>query len=203
MKYILLILFILIAPRMTAQEQLKNGGFEQWKDSAGTKFPLHWSVDMYTSLIRGPSDSAAEGKKALVLSTWYNYVEGSLFYGDHQRPFKARWMNYAVPFNDKPGKLTGMYRYTHPVNETDSAGGKILIKDAAGDTLAYGEVLLDTSANWTAFEIPLKYFSKKKASSIVIYFTSRERGHGLNEDTNPNCLFLDDLELVYRKNEND
>lgn len=196
-----LILFFFSCAGLAAQENLKNGGFEAWKDSADDKLPVNWSADMIAALWLGPSDSAKEGEKALVLSTWYTYVEGSLFYGEHARPRRDSWTNYTVSFQSRPEKLAGWYRYTHPVNDTDAAGAKIIIKDHSGDTLAYGDALLDTSVHWQPFEIPIRYFSNKPASAIAIIFTSREKGGGLNEDNNPNRLYLDHLRLVYPKRE--
>jgi hypothetical protein len=95
--------------------------------------------------------------------------------------------------------LTGWYRYTDPINFSDSAGGEIILKDNTGDTLAYGSVLFDTTINWTKFEIPLTYHSGKKAKSIAIHFVSRKNGWGMNDDNNPNRLYLDNFQLLYKK----
>lgn len=191
-------LFLLTGLCSKAQ-QLMNADFESWKDSSKHNLPLHWSVDMAATLRYSPSTDAQKGKQALVISTWYSYVEGHLFYGNHKEPYFKDWTDYTVPFTGKPIKLTGWYRYTDPVNFTDSAGGQIIIKDITGDTLAYGSVLLDKTMNWTKFEIPLTYHSNKKATSIAIHFISREKGSGMNDDSYPNRLYLDNFQLLYKK----
>lgn len=176
-----------------------NADFENWKDSSKHYLPLHWSVDLFAALWHNPSNIAQHGKRALVLSTWYSYVEGHLFYGNHHEPVYDNWTDYTVPFSGKPVKLTGWYRYTDPVYFTDSAGGQIILKDITGDTLAYGTVLLDTATNWTKFEIPLAYHTDKKAKSIAIHFISRQIGGGMNNDSYPNRLYLDNFKLIYNK----
>ena len=199
MRKVLLFLFWYSSLAAAAQKQLLNGGFEKWKDTGGGRTPLHWSVEMAAALQHSPSDSAREGEKALILSTWYSYVEGHLFYGDHQQPDHEKWTDYTVVFKRKPRKLSGWFRYTHPINPNDSASCRVLIKDRKDDTLAYGYRLFPVTQKWTAFEIPLMYFSSKPANKIAIYFTSAEGGGGMNDDSYPNRLYLDGLKFVYRK----
>ncbi len=198
MKIIFTFTLFLLSCLYANSQQLKNAGFENWKDSSQHLLPSYWSVDLAAALKYSPSPDAQQGKYAVVLSTWYSYVRGHLFYGSHKDPHK-NWTEYTVPFTGKPVKLTGYYRYTDPVNFTDSAGGHILLKDVAGDTLAYGAILLDTAMNWTRFEIPLTYHSNKKARSIAIHFISRENGGGMNDDSYPNRLYLDNFKLRYKK----
>jgi hypothetical protein len=93
--------------------------------------------------------------------------------------------------------LTGYYRYTHTINETDVAVGEILIKDESGDTLAIGRVLLDTVSHWKKFEILLSYHSASKAAAIAVHFISTDKRGGMNNDSYPNRLYLDALKLVY------
>jgi hypothetical protein len=190
-------LFLLSSLSVKGQ-QLINADFEQWGDSSKKHLPVNWSPDMIASLWNSPSTNSQHGKYALVLSTWYNYVEGHLHYGKFHEPY-LNWTEYTVPFTGKPLKLTGYYRYTDPVNFTDSAGGQILLKDNKGDTLAYGSVLLDTAINWTRFEISLTYYSDKEARSIAIHFVSRMNGSGMNRESYPNKLYLDNFQLLYKK----
>lgn len=184
-----------------AQEQILNGGFEHWKDSLNHRFPQHWSVQMVAALYHSPSDSAWEGKKALVLSTWYSYVEGHLFYGEHGNPDHRNWTQHTVPFFGRPEKLAGWFRYTNTVNPDDSAAGHVLLLTENNDTLAYGQTFFPSENKWTRFEIPLLYFSAKPARKTAIYFTSAVRGRGMNDDNYPNRLYLDGLEFVYGKKE--
>jgi len=199
MKIFLLVPAFLFVTLFTNSQQLMNGDFERWRDTAKFLLPFNWSPDLNASLYYSPSSNAQQGKYALILSTWYSYVEGHLHYGNFHEPVHESWTDYTVPFTGKPVMLTGYYRYTDPVNFTDSAGGQVLIKDIKGDTLAYGFVLLDTAINWTKFEIPLIYHSVKPAKSIAIHFTSREAGGGMNDDSYPNRLWLDNLKLLYKK----
>ncbi len=199
MKIFFAFTIFLLTCLCSKSQQLKNADFERWKDSSKHQLPSHWSVDLNAALMYSPSTNAQQGKYALAISTWYSYVEGHLFYGNHKDPHVENWTDYTVPFTGRPVKLTGWYRYTDPVNPTDSAGGQILLKDIAGDTLAYGAVLLDTAMNWTRFEILLIYHSRKKAASIAIHFISRESGGGMNDDSYPNRLYLDNFKLQYKK----
>ncbi len=199
MKISLLVPAFLFVTMFSNSQQLMNGDFERWRDTVKSLVPLYWSPDLRASLHYSPSIQAQQGKYALVLSTWYSYVEGHLHYGNFHEPAYERWTDYTVPFTGKPLKLTGYYRYTDPVNFTDSAGGQVLIKDTKGDTLAYGFVLLDTAVNWTSFEIPLTYKSAKAAKSIAVHFTSRMAGGGMNDDSYPNRLWLDNLKFLYKK----
>lgn len=199
MKIIFAFAVFLLTGLSSESQQLKNADFERWGDSSKHHLPSHWSVDQNAALMHSPSTNTQKGKFALVLSTWYSYVEGHLFYGNHHEPYYKNWTDFTVSFTGMPIKLTGWYRYTDPVNFTDSAGGQIIIKDITGDTLAYGSVLLDTAMNWTRFEVPLIYHSDKKAKSIAIHFISRQIGEGLNDDSYPNRLYLDNFQLLYKK----
>lgn len=198
MKCILFIAVLLLITHSLKSQQLRNADFELWNDSTRLT-PGYWSVDLEASLYHNPSKTVQHGKHAIVISTWYSYVRGHLFYGSFPKPLYQSWTDFTVPFTGKPLKLTGYYRYTDPVNSWDSAGGQIIIKDVNGDTLAYGSVLLDTAANWTKFEIPLRYYSTKKPSAIAIHFASREGSGGMNDDSYPNRLYLDNFKLIYRK----
>ncbi len=181
-------------------QQLVNSGFENWKTSKSKVEAVGWSPDLDAALYHSPSNNAVKGSYSLVLSTWYSYVEGHLYYGNHTNPDPREWTNYTVPFKFAPEKLTGYYRYTHTINMDDSAGCQLIIKDVKGDTLAYGEIQLDTSEHWIPFEITLKYVqSGRKPGSIAIHFVSSVNGGGMNDDSWPNRLYLDELKLVYRK----
>lgn len=184
-----------------AQVPVRNGGFEKWKTVSNQQVPLDWSVSTVAALHHSPADSAREGKKALVLSTWYSYVEGHLFYGNHQKPNHRNWMAHTVPFASKPRELQGWYKYTHTVNPDDSAAGRIIIKDSNEDSLAYGQVFFAPTDTWTLFRIPLMYFSEKTPKKIAIYFTSAVAGRGMNDDSYPNRLYLDGIKFIYKKNE--
>jgi len=201
MKKLFVIWIILLESLALDSQQLINAGFENWKDSSNQYLPLHWSVDLEAALHHSPSTNAQQGKFAMVLSTWYSYAKGHLFYGNHKETHR-NWAEHTVPFTGRPLKLSGYYRYTDLVNITDSAGGQILLKDVLGDTLAYGEVLLGTAMNWTHFEIPLHYFSNKKTTAISIHFTSREKGSGMNKESYPNRLYLDNFCLLYKTKRN-
>lgn len=195
MKPGLLIYFIGITVSASSQ-QLINGGFEDW-DSAGRR-PLHWSVSLEAALYHNPAGMAIEGSNCIVVSTWYSYVPGHLFYGQHNQPHYKDWAMYTVPFAGMPVKLTGYYRYTHTVNTGDKAMGELILKAANGDTLATGRVLLDTSGSWKKFEISIVYRSAGKAAGITIHFASVVKGGGMNDDSYPNRLYLDALQLFYK-----
>lgn len=178
-------------------QSIINGGFEDW-DSTGRR-PVHWSASIDAALYHNPAGMAIEGSKCIVISTWYSYVPGHLFYGQHKNPLYKDWAAYTVPFTGMPVMLTGYYRYTHTVNTDDKATGELMLKTAHGDTLATGRVLLDTSGNWKKFEIPLIYKSTEKAAGIAIHFASVLKGGGMNDDSHPNRLYLDELKMVYKK----
>lgn len=195
----ILIICISIAS-ISAGQQLINGGFEKWAVATRTIKAVGWSNDLQAALYHSPGRDAVKDSFALVLSTWYSYVEGHLFYGEHNDPDYQHWTNYTVPFKWKPDKLTGYFRYTDPVNETDSAGCSIIIKDIVGDTLAFAEMKFDTTKNWTLFEIPLHYYKgRKDPATIAIHFVSRVNGAGMNHDSYPNRLWLDELKFIYGK----
>lgn len=196
-QYLVLICFLLLNFAAHSQ-QLLNSGFEEWDTSGKKLHPSYWSVNIDAALHHNPAGMAKKGKKSIIVSTWYSYVSGHLFYGSFKDPEDDNWMNYTVPFTGKPVKLTGYYRYTHPINETDVAVGEILIKDVAGDTLAIGRVLLDTISHWKKFEIPLSYHSANKAVAIAVHFVSTDKRGGMNNDSYPNRLYLDALKLIYK-----
>lgn len=196
-QHLLFTSFVLLSYAANSQ-QLSNAGFEEW-DTSGKKLnPLHWSVNIDAALHHNPAGVAKKGKKSIIVSTWYSYVPGHLFYGNFKNPDdENNWMNYTVPFTGKPVRLTGYYRYTHTINETDVAVGEILIKDESGDSLAFGRVLLDTISEWKKFEIPLTYHSANKAAAIAVHFISADKRGGMNGDSHTNRLYLDALKLVY------
>lgn len=197
-KRILLLILLTGFSCLLSSQQLSNAGFEQW-DTSGRKLrPLDWSANIDAALHHNPAGMAKKGKNSLVVSTWYSYVPGHLFYGNFTDPDHNNWTNLTVPFSGRPARLTGYYRYTHPVHASDKAMGEIMIRNAAGDTLATGKAWLDTATNWRKFSIRLDYRSTAKAAAIAIHFSSWERNGGMNDDSYPNRLYLDVLKLEYQ-----
>lgn len=198
MKRGLLFFCLLCAGIAGSSQQLSNAGFEQW-DTSGRKLrPLNWSANIDAALHHNPAGMAKKGKNSLVVSTWYSYVPGHLFYGNFTDPDHNNWTNLTVPFSGRPARLTGYYRYTHPVHASDKAMGEIMIRNADGDTVATGRVLLDTASSWRKFVIRLDYRSPGKTAAIAIHFSSWERNGGMNDDSYPNRLYLDELKLEYK-----
>lgn len=200
MKPLFILLISLSSSLFSAGQQLRNSNFETWVDSVGQLFPDGWTADQRASIWLSPSTNVRQGTYSLVLSTWYSYVEGHLFYGIHQKPFGKNWKDYAVPFESRPLKLSGFYRYIDLVNPTDSAMGELLIKDMAGDTVAYGNIFFKGTENWKKFEIPLTYHPGREPASIAIHFVSNVHSAGLKEDNSyPNRLYLDHFKLLYKE----
>lgn len=197
MKYFLFFCHLIIAVSARSQ-QLKNSGFEKWHLRGDKLYPSHWSVDIHAALYHNPAEVAKRGKNSVVISTWYSYVPGHLFYGNFENPDKVNWSANVVPFKGKPAKLSGYYRYTHSVNADDVAIGEVMLKNASGDTLAFSRLLLDTSTHWKKFEIPLIYRSSGKAAAIAIHFVSCDTRAGMNDDNHPNRLYLDELKLLFK-----
>lgn len=198
MKRFLVLFCVLFTGGRSGSQQLVNAGFEQW-DTAGHVFrPVGWSANIAAALYHNPAGIAREGKRSIVVSTWYSYVPGHLFYGNFTDPEHNNWLNLTVPFTGRPARLTGYYRYTHPVHASDKAMGEIMLRNAAGDTMASGRVLLDTASSWRRFAIRLDYRSPGKTAAIAIHFSSWERNGGMNDDSYPNRLYLDELKLEYK-----
>jgi hypothetical protein len=194
----LLTAFCFLVPVAVQSQQLVNGNFEQWKDSAGYIRPVGWTPSIFAALAHSPGTEAYRDSFSLVLSSWYMYVPGHLFYGNHKNPYYKEWTRYNVDCQSIPLSLTGMYRYVQTVTPSHRAAGRLIILDPAGDTLAYGSLLLGISENWKSFEIPVNQIREGKPARLAILFTSTE-DDGMNEDSNPNRLFLDDLQLVFKK----
>lgn len=110
-----------------------------------------------------------------------NTAAGKLFLGSYDIDIQnytivSESYNQGYPFNSRPVKLKGYYKYKPYDNERGKAN--IAIKKKDGEVLAKGEYFFEEAGDWTEFEIPLEteYTFKNYPDFLEIMFMSSENG---------------------------
>lgn len=104
------------------------------------------------------------------------------------------------PFPYRPSTLLGWYKYLDTIPQTvDHGRCMVLLKKYnpltnQSDTIAYGQQLLDTAANWSQFQVPLNYRSAAVPDSIVVVFIASTNPTEYGE------LWLDELDFDFTSN---
>jgi hypothetical protein len=205
MKKFLLILLIALPCALPAQ-QIPNGNFENWTQSANYADPTGWDTPNYisstlgviivskeTSIVQNGSFSAKIQTKS-VLGT---PVPGLLTLGDFNinlSTFEAT-ITGGTPFTAKPEALHGYFQY-EPVFNDEALIGIIMLKQNGNnwDTIADGN--FTTSANvliWTPFTAVLNYSSTETPTHMNIIILSSDRSAPQPNST----LYVDNLTLSY------
>jgi len=180
MKLFNLLIFLFLFNYLQAQ-LIPNGGFEQW--SGSPEIPVSWYTMGVDSTI-SRSTNYYTGSYALKLdvvgtsSDCNNGVvqSGSSFF-------------QGIPITGKPIKLSGFYQFNCVNSDTGLAAVYIM---KGNSYIGYGQKLfLNSTYNYTTFDVPIFYFSIDSAESAVILLTASSN---LNLCNNVGSwLLIDDL----------
>ncbi len=117
---------------------------------------------------------------------------------DNSHPETGKIYSRTLSIGEKIITCGCFYKNTDPIFKLEKTKVNVSWINEEGQG-GFGRILLDTALTWTKFTIPITYFSNKSAAFISIHFISREEGGGMNDDNNPNRLFLDNFQLLYKK----
>ena len=158
--------------------------------------PVNWSNlnPLYGGEI--VSDSY-NGNWAVKVWTWYTYLTGKFFIGKDE---------HGIPFSLRPLSLNGYYKYLWGDNRgnKDSAEAYLFLTkydklNHKTDTIGRGYKLLDSTSNFTLFEMPIKYYTFNIPDTLIILFFSKKRITFLDSNgislsgrcgSTGNCLYL-------------
>lgn len=148
--------------------------------------------------------SAGKGCKHLTV--------GELYLGSYNASSQAP--DYTgLEFTSRPKALTFFYYYC-PQNQADYGYAEISVKDAAGNTIASGNLNLTAASDYILATVPLTY-ARDAAKAARIYVQFKSSGNSACQSintTNLSCpdfgntdsgrftgseLFIDDIELIY------
>lgn len=184
--------------------QLSNPGFEStFFDGVGT-VPTNWTIDGYGS---GLSSNSFSGSNALTVWNWYYYARAYAVNGNFSgfpmiTPGQPT-LDGGEPISVSPTALNGYYIYDTTMNDgaIDSAVVQITLStynstSGSRDVVGFGELRLPVAANYTAFSIPVTYFSATAPDTVVVVLRSSVNGF-CSMASSGTCLYLtvDDLAL--------
>ncbi len=112
--------------------------------------------------------------------------KGFIANGDHFYTDSVGYIDYkkgGTPFTGRPSKLRGHYKFNNTSPSLTNFGRAIVLLKKYNtalnkmDTIAYAETSTQLQAtNWSAFELPLTYWSAQTPDSLVIVFESSALG---------------------------
>lgn len=174
-----LIAFVFLATFSRAQEQIPNGGFEDWQthELLGFQYPVGWDNPNAVLSLFGltpvmPSDDAAEGSKSAFLES---KVLNAATDGEFVIPgvvtlgtFVVDYVNNTatleggIPFSSRPQALTGSYKNYPAAGDSTMVVAiftKYLPAKGKRDTIGYGGMFsTETVDSWTNFTVMI-YFN--------------------------------------------
>lgn len=134
-------------------------------------------------------------------------------YSDREGALTTDDLDCGVGFNSRPSTLSFWYKYS-PKNSADQGEAEVWVKDANGNILASGKILLSAASNYTKINVPLTYsYNAAKATKLYVKFLStKDRKFLEKSDANfsgpgfanvsrgtfmGSQLYIDDIELIY------
>lgn len=201
--------------RVNAQEQLPNAGFEFWTDTVTPEIWNGFSIesvigfldDIYTISRTADSHSGNYAVKVENKSANYGGITvtfpGLLSYAefDIELPSLGISLSGGVPFNEKPVKLKGYYKF-YPQQNTFSVDvflTKFNIQNNSRDTIARGSFASADPVNeYELFEVILEYADPSATGPAP------DSLNIICSPTNPteipnagSIAYIDDIELEY------
>jgi len=207
MKNLLNILLILVCVNLNGIAQ-PNGGFENWHTEATYQVPDGWQTANFLSLTNPPNPLSAfkvigsdthSGFYALKLKTVYVINNpwsaqiwdsaGGAFTGKvNLTPFSYK---YGFPYTGRAEKLEFWSKYLAVGNDTAGAI-VVLIKwnGTSHDTIAFGEIDIQTTTVYSPFQVNLTYRSTEQPdSATIVFIPSKKRNIARVGST----LYIDDV----------
>lgn len=183
------------------------------KDSNGTNKYAHPNSTMVT-------DQSKSGKAAHICTIGYGFsghtlglnnpsqfIAGELFLGNHDNGAE-----YGIDFSSRPSAVKFSYKYS-PYKSGENGTADVWVKDAAGNIIASGTLVLGLQSAYKEETIPLTYVrGTAKAATMCIkfrctnvanealnssYVTASKTVGVLTESYHGAELYIDDVELAY------
>lgn len=204
MTRILTTIFICTLFQVNGFSQLSNPSFESTFFDGVGNVPTNWTIDGYGS---GLSSNSFSGSNALTVWNWYYYARAYAVNGNFSgfpmiTPGQPT-LDGGEPISVSPTALNGYYIYDTTMNggAIDSAVVQITLStynstSGSRDVVGFGEMRLPVAANYTAFSIPVTYFSATAPDTVVVVLRSSVNGF-CSMASSGTCLYLtvDDLTL--------
>lgn len=208
--------FVLFFPFIVnAQAPLQSGDMENWiYDSGGDYYELsgYWattnpvsklSIFAPVTTFREETDVYSGMYSAKMVSNMFVLlpVAGIIFSGyfdDSQINDPSEAAKLGVPFTDRPSFFKGYYKYTS-VSGDSAAIVAQFHRYVNGQQELVGIAPLieyNTVANWTAFNIPVKWLSTASCDSMTVLFTSSAGGEDF-QAANGSTLLVDEVAFEY------
>jgi hypothetical protein len=200
------IFFFLTLPFIISAQQVPNGNFEDWTQSANYSEPTGWdtpnsisaslgvvTVSKETSIVQNGSSSVKIQSKSIFGTP----IPGLITLGDFDINLitSEATITGGAPFTQRPVALHGYFQY-EPVFNDEAFVGVILLKQNGinWDTIADGS--FSTTANivtWTPFTATLNYHNNDVPTHLNIIIISSDR----NAPQPNSTLYIDNLTLSY------
>jgi hypothetical protein len=205
----LIVIFALLASDILNSVAQPNGGFENWTTTSGYQTPDNWQTLNFLSVLSNPISAFKatgvdkhSGNYALKLKTIFvannpapvtiNDTIGYVFTG--KVIISPPSLKIGIPYVGRPSKLEFWAKYL-PVGE-DVAGIYVSVHKWNGtgtDTLAIGNVKIDSAYTYTFFQIDLNYLSTEISDTLVIAFSSSYKKSLARIGS---TLYIDDVALT-------
>lgn len=207
-KLIIIFVILAIAPIYRGKAQ-PNGGFENWSPEYTWENPDNWQTLNFVKIFGNPLSAFKatgidkhSGNYALKLQTILlnnNPAPGTLrdtmgYVFTGQITTSPPSIKYGIPYIGRPEKLEFWSKYI-PVG-TDLAGVSVILQKWNGtktDTVAIGDITIDTTVTYTLFQINLNYLSNQLSDTVVIGFSS---SYSKLKARVGSSLYIDDVALT-------
>lgn len=193
MKYTLILL--LSTTIAFAQQNVINGNFEDTliipeilnQQNADTN-ARYWTMSDFGA---GVTSDAQSGSTAAYIWNWYYYAKGEITNG-----VASFTDGGGTPINFKPTQLSGFYKYIPGEVDTENDSAQAIVcltkyntATSKRDTIGLGIRYFTATADYTAFDVNITYFSSEQPDTVVVKFRSSLNGFCANTSSG-NCLFL-------------
>ncbi len=203
---------LLTATYVHAQDDVPNGGFEEWVNGGGFfnsyRNPAGWgTLNSETALfgvttVRRASNpnEVYSGQYALKLQSQFfllanEVIPGLCLTGNFN--IQTRQIEGGLPFNLRPESISGWYQYS-PANVDTGQVGVVLTRwnalDNKRDTVGMGGHFATQATNtFTFFDGPIEYMSDAAPDTIMVVLVSSSA----HSPQNGSVFILDDLALNF------
>jgi hypothetical protein len=184
----LIVIFLFLTSGILNSLAQPNSSFENWSTVYGSENPDNWQTLNFLSMFTNPISSFKatgvdkhSGNYALKLKTIYlnnNPLPGTIddtigYFFTGKISISPPSLKLGIPYVGRPQKLEFWAKYL-PVG-TDLAGASVILQRWNGiktDTISTGSVIIDTTENYTFFQIDLTYNSPELSDTLIIGFSS-------------------------------
>lgn len=202
-------ILIFFVASISAQQQVPNGGFENWTDSGlGYEDPDGWDTPNESTLVTGvftvtKSDTVSTGNYSAKLKSRLlvgEYVSpGVVTLGEFVVDFLTQTATFegGIPFTDKPIALKGDFKNFPAANDSTIVMAiftEYLEAKGKTDTIGLGIMYAnDVVADWTSFSVPISFFNDHDPDTMNIIVVSSNM-FSPNKDS---YMFIDNFAFEY------